>query len=197
MWGNGWTSLLVPLWLAACLIWHLDGIISFSGESLLTQAHCILATHIWRKCTDMNQHHFPHERNFLNQYWCVNYVLRIFSLWINSWGTNDCFLVLALTPVLIYPSTFFTFSLNLIAHYGTDNMTSPNQISCIKIVSCFTFHWSLFAMYNSQSVSIGLGNGLMLHRRPARETSHYLSQLWQSLPTHIWVWWNCMVSYCR
>ena len=34
-------------------------------------------------------------------------------------------------------------------------------------------------------------------RAPARETSHYLSQLWPSLPTHKWVWWKCMVSYCR
>ena len=90
-----------------------------------------------------------------------------------------------MTPVLLYPSTFLTCSLNLIAHY-----------SCIKIVSCFTFHRSLFPRSNSQSVSMGLGNGLMLPRRLARETSHYLSQLWPSLPMHIWVWWKCMVSYC-
>ena len=90
LWDIGWTSLLVPVWLAARLIWHLDGIISFSGESLLIQAHCILATHNWRKCTDMNQHYFPHESNSLKQYWCVNYVPRFFSMWINSWGTNDC-----------------------------------------------------------------------------------------------------------
>ena len=63
-------------------------------------------------------------------------------------------------------------------------------------MSCFPFHWSLIPRSNSQAVSIGLGNGLMLHRRPARETSHYLSQLWPSLPTHIWVWWKCTVSYC-
>ena len=96
------------------------------------------------------------------------------------------FVVLALTPVRGYiRAHFLTCSFYLIAHY-----------LCIKIVSCFTFHRSLFRRSNSQSVSIGLGNGLMLRRRLARETSHCLSQLWPSLPTHIWVWWKCMASYC-
>ena len=96
------------------------------------------------------------------------------------------FVVLALTRVRGYiRAHFLTCSFHLIAHY-----------LCIKIVSCFTFHRSLFPRPNSQSVSIGLGNGLMLHRRLARETSHCLSQFWPSLPTHIWVWWKCMVSYC-
>ena len=130
LWDIGWTSLLVPLWLAACLIWHLDGIISFSGESLLTQAHCILATHNWRKMHRYESASFPTREKLLKSILMCRLCPEIFSLRINSWGTNDYFFVLALIPVLLCPSICFTCSLNLIAQNGTHNMTFPNQISC-------------------------------------------------------------------
>ena len=51
-----------------------------------------------------------------------------------------------------------------------------------------------------QSVSIGLGNGLMLHRRPAitwANCDQVYQRIYESSNLNVLIWWKCMVSYCR
>ena len=80
-----WVNLIAGSSLAGCMS-HMtpwwDYLFSFSGESLLSQAYCILATHNWRKMHRYESASFL-TRNFLNQYWCVNYIPRFFPCeWI-------------------------------------------------------------------------------------------------------------------
>ena len=142
-----------------------------------------------------------HTRNFLNQYWCVNHVPRFFfTLGINIWGTNYFFCACfdpctAISEHIFYP---------LIKSYCTLWYWQYDDISKLNFLyqNCILLHISLkfVPRSNSQSVSIGLVNGLMLHRRPAitwANCDQVYQRIYESSNLNVLIWWKCMVSYCR